>query len=103
MPHAVRPHPRRESVTEPRIGDLRDQDVADYPTYLHWLREWMQSYVPDVSIEICDAGSALQGLLAIEAQRQTTVVVIASHARRAMQRYFLGTLPHRLPPAGPSP
>jgi nucleotide-binding universal stress UspA family protein len=102
-PHAVRPQPRRESVTEPLIGDLRDHDVADYATYLHWLREWMQPYVPDVSIEIQDAGTVLQGLLAIEAQRQTSVVVLASHARRGMQRYFLGSVADGLVREGPSP
>ncbi|HEX9057064.1 MAG TPA: universal stress protein [Ktedonobacterales bacterium] len=97
LAHVRTPTPSRaaghlDSLIRGFIADRPDVTITDFPTYLHWTREWMLQYVPNVSIQQIDALAPLKGLLDLERQTNSDLVIIASHARQGPERMMLGSV-----------
>jgi nucleotide-binding universal stress UspA family protein len=103
VPSASPPAARLGGLIAGVGGDKAGIDVADFPTYLHWLREWLKPYGQDVAIELVDAPSALEGLLKLEERGLANLVVLATHARQGAERLLLGSVADGLVRTGHAP
>ncbi len=103
VPSASPPAARLGGLLAGVSGTEVGVDVADFATYLHWLREWLMPYVQDVAIELVDAPSSLEGLLKLEERGPADLVVLATHARHGAERLLLGSVADGLVRTGRAP
>jgi nucleotide-binding universal stress UspA family protein len=100
---AARPIEWLTGLAARRAGARPTVDISDFPTYMHWLREWLKPSALEADIALVDAPSVVEGLLRLAEEHQVGIIVLATHARRGPQRYLLGNVADALVQYGRMP
>ena len=88
------PHPRGvlRTIVDGVVTDTSGVNDVDSEAYLRALQTRLQPSVSSVDVEVTQASSVSDGIMALEKASRAEIVVLATHARQGLERRVLGSV-----------